>query len=67
MFVVFKQLENGEFERVASRDKIAEAVQLLQNLNRYWPGEYEVRDSETGAVRYILSAGQEGKSEFAAQ
>lgn len=67
MFIVFKQLENGEFERVASRDKIAEAVKLLQGLNIHWPGEYEVRDSDTGAVRYILSAAGQGKAEFATQ
>jgi hypothetical protein len=67
MFIVFKQLENGEFIRVASRDKVGEAVKLLQGLNIHWPGEYEVRDSVTGTVRYILSAGVEGKTEFAVQ
>jgi hypothetical protein len=52
MYTAFKQLENGEFVRVASRDELEEAVQLVDSLNDFWPGKYEVRDSDAQAVRY---------------
>ncbi len=52
MYNVFKQLGNGEFVQVASRDKLEDALQLAVALNAYWPGEYEVRDSHLQAVRY---------------
>ena len=51
MYTAFKQLENGEFVRVASRDELEEAVQLVDSLNDFWPGKYEVRDSDAQAVR----------------
>lgn len=56
MYNVLKQLENGEFVHVASRDELEQAVQLAQSLNVHWPGEYEVRDSPLGRVRLPLSA-----------
>jgi hypothetical protein len=55
MYNVLKQLENGEFVHVASRDDVQQAVQLAQALNAEWPGEYEVRDSSLGGVRLPLS------------
>jgi hypothetical protein len=50
VYSVFKQLENGEFVHVASRNDLEQAVQLVETLNANWPGEYEVRDSEGNAV-----------------
>jgi hypothetical protein len=62
VYTAFKQLENGEFIQVASRDQLEEAVQLVDLLNAAWPGEYEVRESDTKAVRYSLSCRLGGKS-----
>ncbi len=50
MYSVFKQLGNGEFVHVASRDELEQAVQLVEALYAHWPGEYVVRDSEGNAV-----------------
>lgn len=54
MYSVFKQLGNGEFVQVASRDKLEEAVQLVNGLGSEWPGEYEVRESHFQTVRYAI-------------
>jgi hypothetical protein len=62
MYTAFKQLQNGEFIQVASRYQLEEAVQLVNSLNAAWPGEYEVRESDTKAVRYSLSSRSGGKS-----
>lgn len=66
MYTVFKQIGNGEFVHVASRDELQEALQLLVALNADWPGEYEVRDSHLQAVRYPnkLSLGRDVKPEL---
>ncbi len=56
MYTVLKQLENGEFVNVASRNDLQEAMQLAQSLNAEWPGEYEVRDSYARVVRLPLTA-----------
>jgi LPS sulfotransferase NodH len=50
VYSVFKQLGNGEFLHVASRDELEQAVQLVEALNTHWPGEYVVRDSEGNDV-----------------
>lgn len=55
MYTAFKQLDNGEFVRVASRDELEEAVQLVESLNDYWPGGYEVRKSYSQMVRYATN------------
>jgi hypothetical protein len=52
VYTAFKQLENGEFVRVASRDELEEALQLVESLNAVWPGGYEVRESHSQTVRY---------------
>jgi len=64
MYSVFKQLENGEFAYVASRDDLEQAAQLAHGLNAEWPGKYEVRDSRTGVVRYIFSASRGVETEI---
>ena len=46
MYRVLAQLDDGEFLIVACRDKLEEAIQLLQRLKAYWPREYVVRDSQ---------------------
>jgi hypothetical protein len=46
VYSVFRQLGNGEFLLVASREKLKEAIQLVEAFNSHWPGEYVVRDSE---------------------
>lgn len=55
MYTAFKQLENGEFARVASRDELEEAVQLMESLNAVWPGAYEVRESHSQTVSYATN------------
>ena len=50
MYTVFKQLQNGEFVHVASRDEYEQAVQLMEGLNSHWPGHYVVRDSQGNAI-----------------
>jgi len=57
MYTVLKQLEDGQFVQVASRDDLQEALQLAQTLNAEWPGNYELRDSSSALVRVPLSAG----------
>jgi hypothetical protein len=46
VYLVFKQLENGEFANVATRDELEQAVQLVEELNALWPGKYTVQDPE---------------------
>ncbi len=55
MYSLFKQLENGEFVRVASRDDLEQAAQLAQDLNVHWPGKYEVRNSLSEVVQSTSS------------
>jgi len=50
VYSVFRQLGNGEFLHVASRDELEQAVQLVEAFNAHWPGEYVVRDSEGNDV-----------------
>jgi hypothetical protein len=64
MYKVFKQLENGEFEYVASRNELSQAVKFMESLKALWPGEYEVRDCNTESAKYLKPAGQEGKAEI---
>jgi predicted alpha/beta hydrolase family esterase len=45
---ILRKLENGEFVTVASRNDLAQAKELAESLNRYWPAEYVVRDSASG-------------------
>ena len=44
MYTVLKQLGNGEFHYVACRDELEQAVQLVEELNFEWPGDYVVKD-----------------------
>ena len=53
MYSVFRQLENGEFLHVASRDELELAIQLVRELKVLWPAEYVVRDSEGNDVDLI--------------
>jgi len=50
VYSVFRQLGNGEFLHVASRDELEEALHLIEELNNHWPGGYIVRDSEGNDV-----------------
>ncbi len=50
MYMVFKQLENGEFANVATRDELEQAVQLVEELNALWPGKDTVQDPERNDV-----------------
>ena len=47
---VFVQLGDGEFQHVASRDDLEEAVQFVEALKVTRPQEYVVRDSEGNEV-----------------
>jgi hypothetical protein len=64
MYSVFKQLGNGEFVQVATRDDLEQAIQLAQSLHAEWPGKYEVRDSHAQTVRYTFSASHPVDTEF---
>jgi hypothetical protein len=50
VYNVFRQLENGEFLHVASRDELEDAMKLARELKAFWPAEYVVRDSEGNDV-----------------
>jgi hypothetical protein len=50
VYIVLVQLGDGEFQHVASRDDIEQAVRLVQELKAYWPHEYVVRDSKGNDV-----------------
>ena len=45
MYSLFAKLGDGQFIFVASREGLDEALQLLKDLNEYWPNEYVIRDS----------------------
>jgi len=66
MYNVLKQLENGEFVHVASRDNLEQAVQLAESLNAEWPGDYEVRDSHSEIVRLLFSPARDSKRHLSA-
>jgi hypothetical protein len=46
MYSVHTRLGNGELLFVASREKLGEALHLVQGLNANWPQEYVIRDSK---------------------
>lgn len=46
---ILRKLENGEILKVASRSDLAEARELAESLDAYWPAHYFVRDSISGA------------------
>lgn len=50
VYSVFRQLGDGDFLHVASRDDLEEALHLIGDLNTHWPGGYIVRDSEGNDV-----------------
>jgi hypothetical protein len=52
MYRVLKQLENGEFVHVATRDDLEQAVLTAKLLNEEWPGEYLVRDSDGNDLKF---------------
>jgi len=55
MYTAFKQLEDGEFVQVVSRNVLEEAVQIVDSLNAVWPRGYEVRESQSQIVRYATN------------
>jgi hypothetical protein len=52
MYTLFTKLGDGQFIYVASRERLEEAMQLLGDLNEYWPNEYVIRDSEGQEVNW---------------
>jgi hypothetical protein len=67
MYRVLAQLEDGEFLHVACRNKLQEAVQLIEGLNAYWPREYVLRDSQGSDVdlrRYTATEPEHGADSF---
>jgi hypothetical protein len=56
VYTVFKQLQDGVFVHVASRDEYEQAVQLMEALNSHWPGDYVVRDSQGNAIDLTKSS-----------
>ena len=46
---ILRKLETGELLPIASRNDLEEAKQLAESLNSYWPAEYIVRETESGA------------------
>ena len=45
---ILRKLENGEVMPIASRNDLAEAQDLAESLNFYWPAEYIVRETGSG-------------------
>lgn len=41
---VFRKLINGEQMLVASRNEREHALELVESLKQYWPGDYSVRE-----------------------
>jgi hypothetical protein len=52
VYRVFKELENGEFQHVAFRDELEQAVGLVERLNIDWPGNYVVKDTEGNSFAF---------------
>jgi hypothetical protein len=52
VYSVFTKLDDGEFLFVASRDRLEEAVELVEALRAQWPHEYVVRDSNGDDVDF---------------
>lgn len=50
---ILRKLESGEMLRIASRGGLPEAKQLAESLNSYWPAEYIVRETESGAEIHL--------------
>ncbi|HTW22543.1 MAG TPA: hypothetical protein VMD78_03035 [Candidatus Baltobacteraceae bacterium] len=46
---ILRKLENGEVLRIASRGDLAQAKELAESLNSYWPADYIVREASSGA------------------
>ena len=46
---ILRKLENGEVLPIATRTDLTEAKQLAESLNSYWPAEYIVRETGSGA------------------
>ena len=46
MYVVLKRLENGEMLRIASRNDLTQAKQLVQSLNACWPATAPIPPTE---------------------
>jgi hypothetical protein len=50
MYSIYVRLDDGDFLFVASREKLEQASQIIQELNAAWPREYVVRDSNDNLV-----------------
>jgi hypothetical protein len=48
-YTIFRKLETGELLRVAARDDLHQAQQLVQSLDEHWPADYTILDSESTA------------------
>jgi hypothetical protein len=46
---ILRKMGNGEMLPIASRSELSEAKELAKALNSYWPAEYIVRESGSGA------------------
>jgi uncharacterized protein (DUF2249 family) len=59
MYSVFVQLDDGEFQHVASRNDLEQAIHLVEAFKTHWPHEYVVRDSEGGDVLRLRISDEE--------
>jgi hypothetical protein len=43
-YKILRELDDGEFLWMASRDNPEEAKQLIESFREHWPGEYVIRE-----------------------
>jgi hypothetical protein len=43
-YKIFRKLGNGQEMHVGSRDKLEQAEQLIESLNRHWAGDYSIQE-----------------------
>jgi hypothetical protein len=56
MYTIFAKLGDGELVFVASRDQVAQAVELMEQLKAYWPGnEYVLRDWDGRGIELVTA------------
>jgi hypothetical protein len=66
-YMILRKLERGELLKVATVHDLQEALRLAEGLYEYWPAEYSVRNSESGAdipINYTVGRTHEALCEW---
>ena len=45
IYMILRELGNGQQLWVASHDELKQAEQLKESLNQHWPGNYSIQES----------------------